>query len=106
MARHRIGSVAVLFALLSIGNITHAQTFRGGIRGTVFDPTGAVVAGVGVRAQSDSTGLVYSTTSTSAGDFSLPDLPIGAYSVSTHKDGFRDAGCRKRGLVRAGSPGR
>lgn len=91
MARHRIQSVVALFALLSIGNITHAQTFRGGIRGTVFDKTGAVVAGVGVRAQSDSTGLVYSTTSTSAGDFSLPDLPIGAYSVSTHKDGFRDA---------------
>jgi len=90
MAPPRIGSLVVLFALLSVGSTAEAQTFRGGIRGTVFDATGAVIAEVAVKAESDSTGLTYSTTSSSAGEFSLQDLPLGTYTVVTHKDGFRD----------------
>jgi len=59
-----------------------AQTFRGGIHGTAEDPSGALLASAEVKAENEGTGLFYSTTTTSAGEFTFQDLPIGSYAVS------------------------
>ena len=65
-----------------------AQTFRGGINGTVTDGTGAVAPGATVLATEDETGVVRSSVSTSAGDFTFPDLPLGHYTIVVTASGF------------------
>jgi hypothetical protein len=88
---------AVLFSLavilLTIGGtpVGHAQTFRGGITGTVTDVTGATIAGATVTAVETETNLSYKTVSTSAGDFSFTNLPLGTYTVTIGFTGFSTA---------------
>ncbi len=85
----RRGLVAVLaiVGLLSLNAM--AQTFRGGISGVVTDSSGGVVPNVVVTATADDTGLVHTTTSSSAGEYGFQDLPLGAYTVSTQNTGFQ-----------------
>jgi hypothetical protein len=58
-----------------------AQTFRGAINGSVRDASGASIAAASLNARQEATGVVRSTASSSAGDFSFPDLPLGVYTV-------------------------
>ena len=80
-------SIAVLLILL-ISAIASAQTFRGTILGTVTDPNGAVVAGAKVTVKNTSTGLERSTTTDEAGNYTVPELPIGPYEVRVEQTGF------------------
>jgi hypothetical protein len=81
----------LLLLLAVAGKGVEAQTFRGGIRGTIFDAAGALVSGASVKAEKNATGVAYSTQSSGAGEFAFEDLPVGAYTVTIHKDGFQDA---------------
>jgi hypothetical protein len=67
-----------------------AQTFRGDIRGTVQDPSGAVLPDAKVTAVNKATNFSRTTLSSAAGEFSLPDLPTGIYSISAVKEGFQE----------------
>jgi outer membrane receptor protein involved in Fe transport len=80
---------AVLLFVLAIGGVAQAQTFRGGISGRITDPSGAVLPGVTVTATNTATGVSRITTSSESGDFSLPDLPLGIYTVETVLTGFQ-----------------
>ena len=66
-----------------------AQTFRGGINGTVTDRTGAAIANASVVAVQTDTGITHTTVSSSGGEFLFQDLPLGAYSVTTSFSGFQ-----------------
>jgi hypothetical protein len=79
--------------LLTIGNtpISHAQTFRGGVTGTVTDVTGATIAGAAVSAVNTSTNVSYQTVSSSAGEFSFTNLPTGSYTITIGFSGFSTA---------------
>jgi outer membrane receptor protein involved in Fe transport len=77
----------LLFGLLCTGT-SHGQTFRGGISGTVSDGSGAVVPGAQVTAIDAGTNTVYKAVSSSAGEFSLSNLPLGDYSVTVEANGF------------------
>ena len=66
-----------------------AQNFRGTISGTVTDSSGAVLPSANIKATNDATGLVYSAISSSAGEFSLPYLPLGDYTVEVSASGFQ-----------------
>jgi Carboxypeptidase regulatory-like domain len=66
-----------------------AQTFRGGIGGSVTDSSGAIVPNIDVTATADETGLVHRTTSSGAGEFLFQDLPLGTYSVRANATGFQ-----------------
>jgi len=80
---------AVSFVLVLFFSVTgYAQTFRGAINGSVTDPSGAVVAGASVKATNTATGIVLSTVSTTDGQFSFQDLPLGMYKVSVAAPGF------------------
>ncbi len=59
----------------------YGQTFRGAINGTVTDQTSAVVAGAAVTATEKATSLAHSTVTTSDGQFSFQDLPLGVYNL-------------------------
>lgn len=65
-----------------------AQTFRGGITGTLTDASGAIVAGAAVKLVSPDTGLTRDTTTSSAGEFVFQDLPLGNYDVTVTQSGF------------------
>jgi len=65
-----------------------AQTFRGGINGTVADNSGAVVSGAAVTLINADTDARSTTVSSSAGEFLFQDLPLGTYSVTVAAEGF------------------
>jgi Carboxypeptidase regulatory-like domain len=65
------------------------QIGNGTITGTILDPAKAVVPGATVEATNQATGVVVSTVSTSAGAYTIPDLPIGTYTVSAKVAGFK-----------------
>jgi len=80
----------IAFTLTFIGySPANAQTFRGGINGTVTDHTGAAIANATVVAVQTETGSTHTTISSSSGDFLFQDLPLGAYSVTASFAGFQ-----------------
>jgi outer membrane receptor protein involved in Fe transport len=83
-------SVALLaIAVLAAPVVSQAQTFRGGVNGTVTDQSGAVVAGAQVEAVDTATGVSHKTVATSAGEYSFQDLPLGTYKVAVTATGFK-----------------
>jgi Carboxypeptidase regulatory-like domain len=75
--------------LLASPATSFGQTFRGGINGTVTDQSKAVVPGASVEAVDTATGGSHKTITSSAGEFSFQDLPLGSYSVSVSASGFK-----------------
>ena len=82
---------ALMIAFLLTALPLSAQTFRGGINGTVTDSTGAVVPRASVVATNVDTGITHTTTSSSGGEFLFQDLPLGSYSVVVSISGFSTA---------------
>jgi hypothetical protein len=80
-------AIALLFALVSVAGL--AQTFRGGISGTVTDGSGSLIAGARITVAEEATGVSHTVISSSAGDYSLRDLPAGRYTVSVVASGFK-----------------
>src|SRR5437899_8632113 len=87
----KIVSALSVFLLLLTASTAGAQTFRGGISGRVTDGTGAVLPGVTVTATNDATGISRTTVSSATGEFSLPDLALGIYTVEAVLQGFQNA---------------
>ncbi len=82
----------VLFAALMLlfGASASAQlSGKGEIVGTVTDPTGAVVPGATVVATSTTRGTKLTTTTTSAGDYTLSPLDADTYSVTVTAKDFK-----------------
>jgi hypothetical protein len=69
--------------------IAQSQTFRGGINGAVTDQTGAVIPSAQIEATDTATGVVHATVSSTAGEFSFQDLPIGSYEVTAVAPGLQ-----------------
>ncbi len=82
-------ALLAIVAVLVAPVVNQAQTFRGGINGVVTDSSGAVVAGADVEASNTATGVSHKTVSTSAGEYSFQDLPLGTYKVTVTASGFK-----------------
>ena len=80
--------VFVILVVLSLAVAANAQTFRGAINGTVTDPSGAIVPNAQVKATESTTGIDHNTVTTSEGQFSFQDIPIGFYKVTVTASGF------------------
>ena len=65
-----------------------AQTFRGAIHGSVEDPSGGMVANAQVKATDTATGVEHTTVTTSGGEFTFQDIPLGTYQVTVVASGF------------------
>ena len=89
LLRAGLYGLAVILLTLSTATFVHAQTFRGGINGTVIDKSGATVANATVVAIQTDTDTKHSTTSSSGGEFLFQDLPLGTYSVAVSFPGFQ-----------------
>ena len=66
-----------------------AQSDRGTITGTVSDPAGAVVAGAPIQAKNIETGVNYEGATSTTGNYTLAQLPAGAYEVTVSVPGFK-----------------
>ena len=75
------------FNLASL-NLT-AQQITGSIRGTVQDPTGAIVQGATVTAKQTETGLTRAVVTDRQGAYVLVELPIGHYKLEVQAKGFQ-----------------
>ncbi len=94
--RQRV-SVGVWIGLLGVWGVSClAQEFRGTITGRVTDPQDAVVPGTRVLATQVETGARYQTVASADGQYALPFLAPGNYSLSAEAGGFR--GYRRDGL--------
>src|ERR1700689_1268821 len=83
-----LATLLVIAALFRV-DISHAQlTGKGGISGTVTDPSGAAVPGAKITITDVATGVSTRTTSTAAGDFSVSPLDPGNYNVVVTASGF------------------
>src|SRR3954471_1397869 len=78
--------LAILFACAAAAS---AQTFRGGISGRIADATGAVLPGVSVTVTNDATAVSRTTVTSNTGDFSVPDLQLGTYTIEATLRGFQ-----------------
>jgi hypothetical protein len=75
--------VAVMFSISA-----SAQRLDGTLRGTVEDPSGAVVSGVEVTVTNQATGVKQNMQTTSTGEYVFPHLLVGTYTVELKARGF------------------
>src|SRR6266516_4637639 len=68
---------------------TFAQTGTSNITGTVRDTTGAVVPGATVTATNEATGVTSTEVTTDSGLYAFSSLPVGAYTITVEKQGFK-----------------
>jgi hypothetical protein len=103
----RSRSVAILFLFLAsiFAGCTFAQTFRGSIQGTVTDASGAALVGARVKIFSAGTGLSRAVITNDQGEYQTSELPLGTYSVTIEKEGFRTSTLNQI-PVSVGSPAR
>lgn len=83
----RAGGLCCAILLLS-ATFALAQTITATIRGTITDPSGAIVPNATVTATNVETGVTTKTRSDGAGAYNIQFLPIGQYTVSATASGF------------------
>lgn len=82
-----LGVCCLILAAMPV--LAQSQDARGSIVGRVLDPTGAVVPGTEVRGVNDATGVAVSVRTNDAGNYVLPFLIPGMYTVTAELQGFR-----------------
>jgi Carboxypeptidase regulatory-like domain len=83
--------LAALCAALLMTAALWAQSERGTITGTIQDASGAVVPGAKVTLTNTQTGVASTIPSNTEGEYTVPQLPVGIYTVKVEKSGFRPA---------------
>jgi hypothetical protein len=86
--RFRITAWAGVVGLLSISVGLGAQVNTGTLSGQVLDASGARVTAAEVTVKSNETGYTRVVKSDAEGTYTLPDLPIGSYSLTAVAEGF------------------
>ena len=87
--RRHEGAVIALLLLVTLSSWLGAQTVNSTLQGRVLDNTGAAIPGATVTAVNAATGLTRSVTATAVGDYQIPGLPAGDYTVNAEKQGFQ-----------------
>ena len=82
-----IGSLLVLLVICASAAL--GQTGTSGITGTVRDVNGAVVPNATVTAKNEATNVAQNQNTTDAGLFAFTSLPVGNYTISVEKSGFK-----------------
>ncbi len=90
MSRMRALPGILLLALL-IATPALAQRVASTIRGTVSDPTAALIVGAKVTVKSEATGLTRTAETNASGAFAFADLPVGTYTIEIEYPGFKSS---------------
>src|SRR5271169_1151930 len=80
-----------LFPAFLLCAAAFGQTTATTILGLVTDSTGASVAGAKVTAKNIATSVVSSTLTTGSGDYTIPQVEVGEYTVTVESPGFKVA---------------
>ncbi len=76
--------------LIALGlTVAIAQTGTSNITGSVRDVNGAVVPGATVTAKNEATGVTSTQTTTDSGLYAFSSLPVGKYTITVEKQGFK-----------------
>ena len=84
-----IRAIPVFLTVLAFGGTLSAQETRGQILGRVLDPAGAIVVGAKVEAVNTATNVANTTQTNATGDYVLPFLIPGSYTVTAELTGFK-----------------
>ncbi|WP_419803686.1 carboxypeptidase regulatory-like domain-containing protein [Terriglobus sp.] len=87
MPYFRSCSVVLVASLINMGG--YAQSSNASLSGFVRDSGGASVPGAQVTVENLGTHLTYTAKSSSGGEYTLVDLPVGDYKVTTQASGFK-----------------
>ncbi len=79
----------VLALLAAVPCVLAAQEATGRIVGTVYDQTGAVVPGARIVVTNTATHISRETLTDTSGSYQVLSLPVGSYSVSADRKGFK-----------------
>ncbi len=78
-----------LILISALAGIGYAQAINGTLVGTVKDPTGAVLPGVGIKLTRVDTGQSREMITDERGDFRFVQLPAATYRLATELTGFK-----------------
>jgi Carboxypeptidase regulatory-like domain len=88
MRIRRLAGLACIPAALVFAGGALAQT-TGSIRGTLKDPSGAVIPGAHVTATLEAQNVPHVTSTDDNGDFEFAVLPVGTYTLEVEATGFK-----------------
>ena len=83
----RFARGVLLLALSSVAGL-NAQD-RAAISGSVTDASGALVAAAAIELKSNATGILHVTATSDRGLYEVDALPVGAYTITITKAGFK-----------------
>jgi hypothetical protein len=90
-SRTRIAiALGVIAILTSMASPVQSQSYRGSIRGTITDPSGAVMVGAKITVKSSTTGLTREEITSADGSYVVSELPSGEYLVTIRLAPFVD----------------
>ncbi len=78
-----------VFSLCALAACLAAQSYQGGVRGSVMDQQGAVVPNVRVTLTNEATSVGRSTLATANGTYVFSDVDPAKYTVSAESPGFK-----------------
>ncbi len=87
--RVRLLILFALFAYLFLPHLILAQATNGSIRGTVTDPSGAVLSKATVAVKNVATGFERRLTTGNEGTYLADNLPPGEYEIQVEAQGFQ-----------------
>src|ERR1700730_14787833 len=79
--------VSLLFFITATG---YAQVASASLSGTVLDQSSGAIAAAAVIAMQPTTAFTRSTVTDAHGNYVFDSLPIGAYTITARRSGFRD----------------
>ena len=74
-----------------MGCVAQAQFDVGSLVGTIRDQSGAAVAGASITATNTATNIESSATSNDSGDYEIPSLHVGVYTISAKATNYAEA---------------
>jgi hypothetical protein len=89
LSSHR--NLFLLVLLLLLSSVAAAQTYRGSIRGTVFDPNNAVIPGAQVKVINQDTNEERTAVSGVDGEYSISSLKPGSYLLDVSYPNFKSS---------------
>src|SRR5262249_49358938 len=91
--------VSVMWVLLMSSGLAQVNVATATLKGTVTDPSRALVGGATVTARNIDRGITRQVTTNSDGDYQIPLLNPGVYEVAVEAEGFRSQVTEKVSLT-------
>ncbi|MGH9343514.1 MAG: carboxypeptidase regulatory-like domain-containing protein [Terriglobia bacterium] len=91
MKKKLLAVTAILAGLLVLPGTSMAQTASALITGVALDSSGAVLPQVKITVVNQQTGMTWTAMTSGAGKYTVTALPVGVYTVTATRQGFRTA---------------